>query len=122
MPDVNAFLKTILDCGLMERRRLKESLLAMPSERRNDARLVGELLVKAGHLTRFQVLRLLNEERPGLNLGPYILQEPIGKGGMCRVFLARDTRDQQMVALKVLPPKKAREDERILVRFQREMQ
>jgi eukaryotic-like serine/threonine-protein kinase len=121
MPDVNALLKTILDCGLTERQRLKESLLAMPSELRNDAQAVAEHLVRAGLLTQFQALRLLNERRPGLNLGPYVLHEPIGKGGMCRVFLARDTRTQQMVALKVLPPKRAREDERILVRFQREI-
>jgi serine/threonine protein kinase len=121
MPDVNAFLKTILDCGLMKRSRLKESLLAIPSEARNDPEAVGEHLVRSGQLTRFQVMRLLKEDRPGLNLGPYILHEPIGKGGMCRVFLARDTRDQRMVALKVLPPRRAREDERILVRFQREM-
>jgi serine/threonine protein kinase len=121
MPDVNTLLKTILASGLIERVLLKESLMAMPTELRNDAQAVVEQLVRAGRLTRFQALRLLKEERPGLVFGHYILHEPIGKGGMCRVFLARDTRNARMVALKVLPPKRAREDERILVRFQREI-
>src|SRR5262249_46991375 len=41
---------------------------------------------------------------------------------MGTVYLARDTRNQQLLALKVLPPKRAREEDRMLARFQREMQ
>jgi len=40
---------------------------------------------------------------------------------MGAVFLALDTRSMHNVAVKVLPPKKAREEERYLARFQREM-
>jgi serine/threonine protein kinase len=41
---------------------------------------------------------------------------------MSTVYLARDTRNQQLVALKVLPPKQAREEDRHLARFLREME
>ena len=40
---------------------------------------------------------------------------------MSTVYLARDHRTDQLVALKVLPPKKARREARLLARFRREM-
>jgi len=40
---------------------------------------------------------------------------------MSAVYLARDCRDLKLVALKILPPKKAREEDRHIARFQREM-
>src|SRR5262249_42086227 len=58
----------------------------------------------------------------GMILGPYVVLAPLGKGGMGTVFLVRDSRGGQLVALKVLPPKLAREEERLLARFQREME
>ena len=35
-------------------------------------------------------------------IGPYTIERPIGQGGMASVFLARDTRSSQVVALKVV--------------------
>ena len=35
-------------------------------------------------------------------IGPYTIQRPIGQGGMASVFLARDTRTDRVVALKVV--------------------
>ena len=40
---------------------------------------------------------------------------------MAAVFLARDKRKEQLVALKILAPKKARNEQRLLARFRREM-
>jgi serine/threonine protein kinase len=39
--------------------------------------------------------------RTGRNIGPYLLQEKIGKGGMSCVYQARDMRSNETVALKV---------------------
>src|SRR5207302_622093 len=47
---------------------------------------------------------------------------PLGKGGMGTVFLVRDERSNQLVGLKVLPPKLARTGERMVTRFRREME
>ena len=40
---------------------------------------------------------------------------------MGTVYLARDQRSQSLVALKILAPKRAQEEERVLARFRREM-
>lgn len=39
---------------------------------------------------------------PGLRLGPYEIDKPLGAGGMGEVYLARDTRLARTVAIKVL--------------------
>jgi len=40
---------------------------------------------------------------PGIRLGPYEIQAPIGAGGMGEVYRASDTRLDRLVAIKVLP-------------------
>ncbi|HKI38477.1 MAG TPA: protein kinase [Gemmataceae bacterium] len=121
-PTVEGFLKTVLRSGLLDREALQTLLRTLPLERRNDADAVADHLVKAGRLTLFQARKLLAGASLGLALGPFHVLAPIAKGGMGTVYLARDTRSGQMVALKVLPPKKAREEERLLARFRREME
>src|SRR5262249_11929352 len=52
-------------------------------------------------------------------LGPYRILDQLGKGGMGVVYLAEDTRDEKLVAIKVLP-KDVDLDEERLARFSRE--
>ena len=40
---------------------------------------------------------------PGSRLGPYEVLAPLGAGGMGEVHLARDTRLERTVAIKILP-------------------
>jgi eukaryotic-like serine/threonine-protein kinase len=56
---------------------------------------------------------------PGAALGPYRIEKLLGAGGMGEVFLARDTRLDRQVAIKVLPTGAAL-DERMRARFARE--
>src|SRR5262245_29699831 len=122
MPVVDDFLKTVLRSGLLDRGQLQESLRTVPRDRREDPEALAEHLVRAGKLSRFQARKSLQGAARGLVLGPFQVLAPIGRGGMGTVYLARDSRSGQLLALKVLPPKRAREEERLLARFRREME
>jgi len=56
---------------------------------------------------------------PGVSLGPYEIQSPLGAGGMGEVYRARDTRLDRVVAIKVLPGHLASNPE-LRERFERE--
>ncbi len=120
-PVTERFLKYVLRSGLLTREQLDDALRTLPASDRYDSPFLADFLVKSGKLTRFQALKLMQGAVVGLILGPYQILSAIGKGGMGRVYLARDQRHNQLLALKVLPPRMAREKERLLVRFQREM-
>ena len=70
-------------------------------------------LIEGGWLTTYQAKKLLVGATRGFFLGGYRLMRPIGEGGMGKVYLARNDRHEQ-VAIKVLPPRKALEEENAL--------
>jgi serine/threonine protein kinase len=120
-PPIGTFFKTIVRSGLLDREQLQEVLRTGPAECRTDPESLADYLIKTGKLSRFQATKLLQGAARGLVLGNYQILAPIGKGGQSTVYLARDHRSQLLLALKVLPPKKAREEVRLLARFRREM-
>ena len=119
---VDGFLRTVLRSGVLDRAQLQDTLRSLPMDRRHDPEAVADHLIEAGKLSRFQAGKLLKGMTVGLVLGSFQVLAPIGKGGMGTVYLARDNRSHLLVALKVLPPKRAREEERLLSRFRREME
>ena len=64
-------------------------------------------LIQAGILTPFQARLILQGKHRGFKLGPYLILNQIGAGGMGQVFLAEHAALRRQVALKVLPPKQA---------------
>jgi serine/threonine protein kinase len=118
-PTVEAFLTLVLRSGLVTKDRLDDALLGL-FEADADAAAVADHLVKRGLLSRFQAKKLLKGTAKGLILGPFQILAPIGKGGNSVVYLARDSRDDRLVALKVLPRKD--QEPRRLARFRRELE
>ena len=122
LPAVEGFLRTVLRSGLLDRAQLQEALRDVPLEQRDDPRALADHLVRKGKLSRFQAGKILRGTGKGLLLGHFQVLAPIGRGGMSTVYLARDERSGELVALKLLPPSRWRNEERMLARFQREME
>jgi eukaryotic-like serine/threonine-protein kinase len=123
MPEAaEEFLKSVLRSGLLDRNELTAALRSLPRDRLDKPRELANHLIQQGKLSRFQAHKLLAGATLGLRLGNYLIQTPIGRGGMGTVFLATDRRTGAHLAIKALPPKRARAEERYLARFQREME
>jgi serine/threonine protein kinase len=118
---VDRFLRCVLRSGLLGRDELQSALRDVPKPQRSDPEALAEHLVRSGKLSRFQADKLLRGASRGLLLGHYQVLAPIGRGGMGTVYLARHQRGGQLLALKVLSPKRAHAEERLLARFRREM-
>jgi len=118
--DSDAFVRAVIRSGLLEATQFKATLRNMPDASRDSARQLADYLIDQGQLTRFQAHKLLQGISVGLVIGPYQLEAVLGRGGMGNVYLARDNRTGTHIALKVLPPKRAREEVRQLARFLRE--
>src|SRR5262245_36215360 len=65
----------------------------------SDPRALARELVKRGWLTTYQVNQLVQGRGRELVLGPYVLQERLGEGGMGTVFRAHHTFLNRPVAL-----------------------
>jgi serine/threonine protein kinase len=84
----------------------------------DDPSALARQLVKEGTLTLFQARRLLKKK--SLVIGRYILLDHIGQGARGRVFKARHSLMDRVVALKAVLSEPA-SDERAFARFFREM-
>ncbi|HEX4590837.1 MAG TPA: serine/threonine-protein kinase [Gemmataceae bacterium] len=118
---VERFLQAVEQSGLLSPGAVRKVVASAPAAARTDPQLLADHFIRLGRLSHYQARKLLDGAAAGLVLGPYQIVMPIGKGGMGTVYLARDGRSPRLLALKILPPKKARRHERLLARFRREM-
>jgi serine/threonine-protein kinase len=86
----------------------------------DDWHIVASELVYRGWLTSFQANRLLHDRARELTLGSYVLEEPIGEGGMGLIYRARNWKLGTPAAVKVIRQERAREPAAV-ERFLREV-
>jgi len=109
-------------CGSDESLRAEVEKLLASHEQASEEHFIGGMAAEA-------VAPLLvdeNEVGPphrtfsnGQQFGSYVILDPLGAGGMGEVYLARDTRLDRTVALKILPPDIST-DKRRMQRFRQE--
>ena len=85
---------------LLDAARLEE--LAALAPRFTEARVLAGELLRRDWLTAYQINQLFQNKGDGLVLGPYVLLERLGEGGMGAVFKARDRRLDRVIALKIV--------------------
>ena len=86
---------------------------------RSPQALAGKLY-RRGWLTPMQLRWLARGQGHRLVLGPYVLLDRMGRGGMAEVFKARHRRLGRLAAVKTVRPDK-RGDPRVVERFLREV-
>jgi eukaryotic-like serine/threonine-protein kinase len=124
MPRLDDFVADLLASGLVVRADLDPLLASFPptpTPETDAAVRLARRLIQDGRLTHYQARKLLAGATSGFFLGGYRILRPLGEGGMGKVYLAEHERTRDRVAIKVLPPRKAAEEEQALLRFRREM-
>jgi len=117
---VTSLVDFLRDKGLLQPAQLQLVTTDIESEY-SDPRAAAEMLVRRKWLTPYQVEQLFNElGGQNLVLGPYILLEPLGEGGMGQVFKARHQMLERTVALKLIREERLSRDPEAVRRFQRE--
>ncbi len=122
-PQTSRFWIAAQQSGLLDVPSLTACWDAIPPEKRDavehlDRRLARQA-VQQSFLTLWQAQQLLAGRTSGFRVDRYLLLELIGQGGMGRVYLARDTRLNRLVALKILAPERMN-NSRAVERFKRE--
>jgi serine/threonine-protein kinase len=121
-PTACRFWQATLQSGLADAHALQPCWDAIPPEKRvgeHIDRRLAKQAVQAGVLTLWQAQQILAGRSTGFKIDRYTLLELIGQGGMGRVYLARDTRLNRRVAVKILSPERVN-NPRAITRFHRE--
>src|SRR5205085_3509157 len=94
-------LDRLKEGGLLPEAQL-EQLAGLPEARSPDPRVLGKVVLKRGYLTRFQLNQVAGGKGKELRVGPYLLLDRLGEGGMGQVFKARHEHMGRTVALKLI--------------------
>lgn len=98
---VTVLFDHLRSCGLLSPQQLQELGMWIIAQRPDVQRLAAEL-ERRGWLTIFQVREITQGRGKQLQLGPYLLLDLLGEGGMGRVYKARHQRLGRLCAIKVI--------------------
>ena len=121
-PQTTRFWQAALQSGLIDEAALRACWDAIPEARRTaDAvdRRLARAVVDRGLLTLWQGQQIVAGRSTGFKIDKYILIDLLGQGGMGRVYLAKDTRLNRLVALKVLSRERMNNPQGRRARFRR---
>jgi WD40 repeat protein/tRNA A-37 threonylcarbamoyl transferase component Bud32 len=108
------------ESGLLEAAQL-EQLAKLPEAKDADPRGLAKQVLRRGWLTRFQLNVVAQGKAAELSVGPYVLLDRLGEGGMGQVFKARHRHMHRVVALKVIRKDRLKSPEAVQ-RFYQEVQ
>jgi serine/threonine protein kinase len=97
----DTFLDAVRAAELLTPNQIARVEALVPHELETAAE-AARALVAAGFLTKFQAERLLAGRTDGFRLGPYLIQEQVGRSYMGRVYKAKHRTMNRSVAIKVL--------------------
>src|SRR5258708_15237449 len=97
----DSFVDALRQHDLVDTGKLHE-LQHLSEARGLDAHRLAQLALERNWLTAYQVNQLMKGRASQLRLGPYVLLERLGQGGMAVVFKARHRLIARQVALKVI--------------------
>lgn len=115
---LHGFVEALTNGPLLEPAQRAE--LPQIQARCTDSRALAQELIRRGWLTPFQVNQIALGRAADLTMGPFILLERLGEGGMGQVFKARHTTLNRVVALKVIR-RECLNNPRAVQRFLREI-
>ncbi|MCO8123033.1 serine/threonine protein kinase [Stieleria sp. TO1_6] len=99
----SVFQESAIRSGLVSKRQMAKVTEKVGS---SDNSLIAATLVKSGIITEYQAQQL-HAGRTKLTLGPYLITDWIGQGGMGQVFKAVHNVMGRQCAVKVLPLEKS---------------
>lgn len=118
MPSVVQFLEDLSASGIVEGDLLTRTRATLSSDAAIED--VAEVLVKRGVLTEYQAAQAMRGKASRLVIGKYLLLEPIGQGGMGRVFKAYHRQMRRVVAMKIVVSPTGSDSLKRIQRFERE--